>query len=77
MPSPQTPSQPSTEEPSLASGLADLADDLEPLFEQADGLKKRMEDRGWSPMAAEQIALTWLTGALRAFWAQAAAAATR
>lgn len=61
----------------LARELAELGENLEPIFEQAKGIKVKMEADGWSPTAAEQAALTWLVGALAMFWTAAAAQAAK
>ncbi|MGW4731772.1 hypothetical protein ACWEQC_21860 [Streptomyces shenzhenensis] len=48
----------------LANGLLVLRDQMTPIFDQADGMKADMQRRGWSPTAAEQVALVWLLGAV-------------
>ena len=61
----------------LAAGLAELGASVEPLFEQALGMRRKMEADGWSPTAAEAAALTWLTGAMTMFWTAATAQAAQ
>jgi hypothetical protein len=39
-----------------------------PILDAADGMKADMERRGWSPTAAETVALQWLIGAMGAVW---------
>lgn len=55
----------------LASGLLAINEQLEPLFDAADGVRADMERRGYSPTAAEAIALQWLQGAMSLVWKQA------
>lgn len=53
----------------LAEALADLRERLAPLDEAALGYRRQLEEQGWSPTAAEQMALafhTILLGYLRA-----------
>ncbi|MGI5404153.1 hypothetical protein ACQEVG_32825 [Streptomyces sp. CA-135486] len=33
---------------------------LEPIYDTADGMRRDLESRGWSPTMAEQAAGTWL-----------------
>lgn len=58
-------------EVSLAENLVGLGVEMEPFFEQARGIKARMEAEGWSPTTAEQVAGTWLMGAISFMWASA------
>jgi hypothetical protein len=37
-----------------------MSEQLAPLFDAADGMRKDLEGRGWSPTAAEQVVVTWL-----------------
>jgi hypothetical protein len=55
-------------EEELAKMRADLANlmlvmraNLTPAFDAADGMRADLEKRGWSPTAAEGMAMTWLT----------------
>jgi hypothetical protein len=62
--------QPQVDANALATTLMNVMDTMKPIFETAEGMKADMEKRGWSPTAAEQVALTWLTGAIAATWRQ-------
>lgn len=53
----QTPSYDATE---ISSALHEVQEVYLQLVEAADGMKKMMEERGWSPTAAESAALKWL-----------------
>lgn len=44
----------------LSSLLLAAAEQMTPIFDAADGMRADMEKRGWSPTAAETVALTWL-----------------
>lgn len=46
----------------IAMHLAEKTDLLEPVFEHAEGMRRRLEERGWSPTMAEEIAGAWLIG---------------
>lgn len=48
----------------LSNALLIMSEQMAPLFDAAEGMKADMEKRGWSPTAAEQVALTWLVGAV-------------
>ncbi|MGJ5895131.1 hypothetical protein ACSCBZ_24725 [Streptomyces niveiscabiei] len=48
----------------LANSLLALNEQMAPLFDSADGMRADLEKRGWSPTAAEQVALVWLTSAV-------------
>lgn len=48
----------------LTNSMLELSENMTPIFDAADGVKAEMERRGWSPTASEQVALTWLMGAL-------------
>ncbi|RMB85607.1 hypothetical protein [Streptomyces shenzhenensis] len=48
----------------LTNGLLAMREQLAPVFDTADGMRADMEKRGWSPTAAEQVALAWLLGAM-------------
>ena len=56
----------------MAKGLADLSEGIEPFFETANGMRAKLEADGWSPTAAEQVAQTWLMGAMAHLWLMAA-----
>ena len=44
----------------LSNGLLLMAEQMAPIFDAADGMRADLEKRGWSPTAAEQVALAWL-----------------
>ena len=46
----------------MAVALLEVSESITPILDSADGMKAEMERRGWSPTAAEQVALTWLLG---------------
>lgn len=48
----------------LANALLTMQQQVEPIFDAADGIRADMEKRGWSPTAAESVALAWLQGML-------------
>lgn len=48
----------------LSSMLMTMSEQMAPIFDAADGMKADMEKRGWSPTAAEQVALAWLMNAM-------------
>jgi hypothetical protein len=48
----------------LAVGMLDLTGMLEPIYDAADGMRRDLESRGWSPTMAEKAAGTWLCSAL-------------
>ncbi len=54
----------------LANGLLEMLDTLSPILDAAEGLKADLERRGWSPTAAEAVALEWLMNAQRFVWLQ-------
>lgn len=49
----------------LSNALLLMSEQMAPIFDAAEGIKADMEKRGWSPTAAEQVALTWLTSAIQ------------
>jgi hypothetical protein len=49
----------------LANGLLAMQEQLAPIFDAVDGMRADLHKRGWSPTAAEQAALVWLTGAIQ------------
>jgi hypothetical protein len=64
-----TPQQPPTPEDLKAEitvAMLDMAGILEPIYDAADGMKRDLEARGWSPTMAEQAAGSWLCAALSA-----------
>lgn len=48
----------------LRVGMLDAVGLLEPVLDAADGMRKDMESRGWSPAVAEQCVGSWLAGTL-------------
>lgn len=63
------PQQPSKDElermrHQLSNMLLLMSEQMAPIFDAADGVRADLEKRGWSPTAAEQVALTWLTGTM-------------
>lgn len=52
----------------LSELLLTAIESMTPIFEAAEGLKAQLEKRGWSPTAAEEVALTWLVGAIEHSW---------
>lgn len=53
----------------LANMMLEMTDVMTPIFDTADGMRADLENRGWSPTAAEAAATAWLTGALHALGA--------
>ncbi|MET9959302.1 hypothetical protein ABZ128_09470 [Streptomyces sp. NPDC006326] len=51
----------------VAVAMLDLAGVLTPIYDAADGMKRELEARGWSPTLAEQAAGVWLCGILASF----------
>lgn len=47
-------------------GLMSMVEGVGPVFDAGDGMRADLEKRGWSPAAAEQIAMSWVIGALGA-----------
>lgn len=52
----------------LANSLAELGDAMAIFEEQAKGIRDRMIREGWGPASAEEVAATWLKGAVRMMW---------
>lgn len=48
----------------LSNMLMLMSEQMATIFDAADGMRADLEKRGWSPTAAEQVALTWLTSAM-------------
>jgi hypothetical protein len=44
----------------LALNLIQMKENLEPLYEAAEGTRADLIKRGWSPPVAERIAAEWL-----------------
>lgn len=51
----------------VALAMLDVVGALEPVYDAADGMRRDLEARGWSPAMAEQAAGTWLCSALMTF----------
>lgn len=52
----------------LAKALMEGVVAMQPIFDTADGMKADLEKRGWSPTAAEAIALEWAQASMRRIW---------
>lgn len=52
----------------LRVGLLAMTESLAPLYEAAEGQRAELERRGWSPSAAETVALRILDGMLTALF---------
>jgi hypothetical protein len=59
------------EKAAMTSALMDAKEALNPIFDMADGMRRDLEQRGWSPAMAEHLAGVWLQNALAAAWAVA------
>jgi hypothetical protein len=46
--------------------MLDMTGLMEPIYDTADGMKRDLEARGWSPTMAEQVAGSWLCAAMAA-----------
>ena len=57
-----------SDQPDLVTALLAVNETMGPVFDAADGIKANLERRGWSPTAAEQVALAWLLGAMATAW---------
>ncbi|WP_030962651.1 hypothetical protein [Streptomyces sp. NRRL S-378] len=66
MTTPDTPFDPEEVRQQLAVGMLDMAGILIPIYDAADGMRRELESRGWSPTMAEQAAGVWLCGTLGA-----------
>lgn len=49
----------------LALSMAQLKENIEPIFETAEGIRADMVKRTWSPAMAERIAGEWLVMMIR------------
>ncbi|MFJ6636595.1 hypothetical protein ACIQMR_35305 [Streptomyces sp. NPDC091376] len=49
----------------VSTAMLDVVGALQPIYDAADGIKRDLESRGWSPTMAEQAAGTWLCAALK------------
>lgn len=48
----------------VTMAMLDMAGVLEPIYDAADGMRRELESRGWSPTQSEQSAGAWLTTTL-------------
>lgn len=48
----------------LGNMMLAAKEQITPMLDAADGMRKEMEGRGWSPTAAETVALQWLCSML-------------
>ncbi|GAA0641426.1 hypothetical protein GCM10009548_02030 [Streptomyces malaysiensis subsp. malaysiensis] len=48
----------------IATSMLDMAGVLQPIYDAADGMRRELESRGWSPTQAEASAGAWLTSTL-------------
>jgi hypothetical protein len=55
----------------IQGNMLALTEMMTPVFDAADGVKANMIARGWSPRAAEEVALEWLTNAIKISFAGA------
>lgn len=63
----------SSQSSEMSNALLAMLADYEPIFDTADGMRRQLEQRGWSPTAAEAVALEWLRGAMAQTWKAASA----
>ncbi|WP_405620282.1 hypothetical protein [Streptomyces sp. NBC_00076] len=61
---PVTPPTPAELKAQITTAMLDMAGVLEPVYDAADGMKRDLEERGWSPTVAEQCAGMWLASTL-------------
>jgi hypothetical protein len=54
-----------TVDPEVSEALIRVTEQLRPIVEMAEGQRKLLEERGWSPTAAESYALELLLGMTR------------
>ncbi len=59
-----TDNQAANQRSELSAALLQMNEQIAPILDNADGMRVEMERRGWSPTAAEQVALQWLRSAL-------------
>ncbi|KUF18846.1 hypothetical protein [Streptomyces silvensis] len=60
----QTPPTAAELKAQITTAMLDMAGVLEPVYDAADGMRRDLESRGWSPTQAEQSAGAWLTATL-------------
>jgi hypothetical protein len=56
----------------LGTAMLAITEQMSPILDAADGMRADLERRGWSPTAAETVALQWLVGAVAQVWKGAA-----
>lgn len=57
--------EPESDLAKLTNGLITVVEGMQPLVDAANGFKKKLEEDGWSPTAAETAALTLLVGMIQ------------
>ena len=50
----------------IAAALMEMVENMKPIVEAAEGQKRALEERGWSPTAAEKYATELLVAMTRA-----------
>ncbi|GGX26785.1 hypothetical protein [Streptomyces chryseus] len=60
-PEPPTPEEMKAQ---ITLGMLTMVGVLEPIYDTADGMRRDLEARGWSPTMAEQAAGNWLCAML-------------
>lgn len=63
---PTAPPTPEEAREIISGMLLDLTTTLEPIYDFAEGMRRDLESRGWSPTAAESASLAWLAAQLAA-----------
>ncbi|MFF3312494.1 hypothetical protein [Streptomyces sp. NPDC002952] len=62
---PPAPPSPMELKAQITTAMLDMAGILEPVYDAADGMRRDLESRGWSPTMAEQCAGVWLAATLQ------------
>lgn len=62
---PQTPPSPAEIKAQITTAMLDMVGALEPVYDTADGMRRDLESRGWSPTMAEHCAGMWLMTTLQ------------
>lgn len=60
MPDLPTPEELAQQRHDLANAMLVFTEQMTPVFDTADGMRRDLEKRGYSPTAAEQVAIAWL-----------------
>lgn len=63
---PMPPSTQAEMKAQITAALLDIVGAMEPIYDAADGMRRDLERRGWSPAMAEQCAGVWLMTTLQA-----------